>query len=292
MVGMSQIPRVGIVFRPQLPPERLAGFVAAAEDAGLDDLWLWEDCFGEGGLTTATAALAWSSSVRVGLGLMPVPLRNPALAAMEIATVARLFPGRFVPAFGHGVQAWMAQVGAAAASPLGLMREWVTAVRALLAGDTVTVAGRYVTLDRVALDWPPPAPVPVLIGGRGPKTLALAGELADGLVLDAGTTPDTVRRALAAAPHPAEIVVYLPCGTGPGSIERIQRELPPAAPPAMAAGLAAAGSAAEVAGTIRAFAAAGATTVVLQPAGDDPDVAAVIRLAGAARARLRAGSCR
>jgi alkanesulfonate monooxygenase SsuD/methylene tetrahydromethanopterin reductase-like flavin-dependent oxidoreductase (luciferase family) len=289
MVGMSQIPRVGILFRPQLPPERLAGFVAAAEDAGLDDLWLWEDCFLEGGLTTATAALAWSSSVRVGLGLMPVPLRNPALAAMEIATVARLFPGRFVPAFGHGVQTWMAQVGAAAASPLGLMREWVTAVRGLLAGDTVTVAGRYVTLDRVALDWPPPARVPVLIGGRGPKTLALAGELADGLVLDAGTAPDTVRRALAAAPHPAEIVVYLPCGTGPGSIERIQGELPPAAPPAVAAGLAAVGSAAEVASTIRAFAAAGATTVVLQPAGDDPDVAAVIRLAGAARARLRAG---
>jgi alkanesulfonate monooxygenase SsuD/methylene tetrahydromethanopterin reductase-like flavin-dependent oxidoreductase (luciferase family) len=289
MVGMSQIPRVGILFRPQLPPERLAGFVAAAEDAGLDDLWLWEDCFLEGGLTTATAALAWSSSVRVGLGLMPVPLRNPALAAMEIATVARLFPGRFVPAFGHGVQTWMAQVGAAAASPLGLMREWVTAVRGLLAGDTVTVAGRYVTLDRVALDWPPPVRVPVLIGGRGPKTLALAGELADGLVLDAGTAPDTVRRALAAASHPAEIVVYLPCGTGPGSIERIQGELPPAAPPAVAAGLAAVGSAAAVAGTIRAFAAAGATTVVLQPAGDDPDVAAVIRLAGAARARLRAG---
>jgi hypothetical protein len=44
-----------------------------------------------------------------------------------------------------------------------------------------------------------------------------------------------------------------------------------------------------VAGTIRAFAASGATTVVLQPAGDDPDVAAVIRLAGAARARLQAG---
>ena len=289
MVGMSQIPRVGIVFRPQLPPERLAGFAAAAEDAGLDDLWLWEDCFLEGGLTTATAVLAWSSSLRVGLGLMPVPLRNPALAAMEIATLARLFPGRFVPAFGHGVQTWMAQVGAAAASPLGLMREWVTAVRALLAGDTVTVAGRYVTLDRVALDWPPAARVPVLIGGRGPKTLALAAELADGLVLDAGTAPDTVRRALAAAPHPAEIVVYLPCGTGPGSTERIQRELPPAAPPAVAAGLAAVGSAAEVASTIRAFAAAGATTVVLQPAGDDPDVAAVIRLAGAARARLRAG---
>ena len=98
-----RMPRVGILFRPQLPPERLHDFVRSAERAGLDDLWLWEDCFREGGLTTATAALAWGSSLRIGLGLMPVPLRNPALAAMEIATLARLFPGRFVPAAGHGV---------------------------------------------------------------------------------------------------------------------------------------------------------------------------------------------
>src|ERR1700722_6350086 len=123
MISMSQVPRVGIVFRPQLAPERLAGFAAEAEAAGLDDLWLWEDCFGEGGLTSAAAVLAWTSSLRVGLGLMPAPLRNPALAAMEIATLARLFPGRFVPAVGHGVQDWMGQVGARAASPMGLLRE-------------------------------------------------------------------------------------------------------------------------------------------------------------------------
>jgi alkanesulfonate monooxygenase SsuD/methylene tetrahydromethanopterin reductase-like flavin-dependent oxidoreductase (luciferase family) len=292
MTSVSPVPRVGIVFRPQLPPERLAGFVAAAERAGLDDLWLWEDCFLEGGLTSAAAALAWSSSLRVGLGLMPAPLRNPALAAMEIATLARLFPGRFVPALGHGVQDWMAQVGARAASPMGLLREWATAVRSLLRGDTVTVAGTYVKLDGVALDWPPAAAVPVLIGARGPKTMALAGELADGLVLDAGTSPDTVRRAIAraAAVVPHDVVVYLPCGAGPGSTERIQAERPPSAP--AGPDLAAVGSPADVAGTIGRFAAAGATTVVLQPAGDDPDVAATIQLAGAARAVLHGGAAR
>src|ERR1700685_21715 len=103
MDSTSPIPRVGIVFRPQLPPERLREFVFSAEAAGLDDLWMWEDCllgggrpsaaaalaglwmweecFLEGGLPSAAAALAWSSSLRIGLGLMPVPLRNPALAA-------------------------------------------------------------------------------------------------------------------------------------------------------------------------------------------------------------------
>jgi alkanesulfonate monooxygenase SsuD/methylene tetrahydromethanopterin reductase-like flavin-dependent oxidoreductase (luciferase family) len=208
MTSSSDVPRVGVVFRPQLPPERLRGFFAAAEAAGLDDVWLWEDCFGEGGLTTAAVTLAMSGSLRVGLGLMPAPLRNPALAAMEVATLARLFPGRLIPAAGHGVLPWMDQVGARAGSPMTLLREWAWATRSLLNGQTVTVSGKYVRLDRVALDWPPSAVPPLLIGARGPKTLALAGEIADGLVLDAGISPAGVRRggAAAAAAPPPDVV--------------------------------------------------------------------------------------
>jgi alkanesulfonate monooxygenase SsuD/methylene tetrahydromethanopterin reductase-like flavin-dependent oxidoreductase (luciferase family) len=83
-------------------PEELRETVEAADEAGIDELWLWEDCFLEGGLTTSAAALAWSERLTVGIGLLPVPLRNPAVTAMEIATLVRLFPGRFVPALGHG----------------------------------------------------------------------------------------------------------------------------------------------------------------------------------------------
>jgi len=282
----SWIPRVGILFRPQLPPERLREFVVAADMAGLDDLWMWEDCFLEGGLTSATAALAWSSSLRIGLGLMPVPLRNPALAAMEVATLARLFPGRFVPAVGHGVLPWMEQVGARAPSPMTLLREWVTATRSLLRGDTVTVSGQYVRLSDVVLDWPPATVPPLLVGARGPKTLALAGELADGLVLDAGISPQGVRQAVdrAAARRPHEVVVYVLCGAGVGSREQIKAELTKSPEPLSS--LAAVGSPEEVAETVRCFARAGATTVVLQPTAEDPDVAATIRLAAAAKTVL------
>ena len=188
---------VGVVFRPQQPPEELQAVVRAVDGAGVPELWLWEDCFLEGGLTTATAALAWSTRVRVGIGLLPVPLRNPALAAMEIATIARLFPDRFVPAIGHGVLDWMGQVGARVASPMTLLREHAVAVRKLLDGERVDVDGRYVHLDGVALDWPPAARPPLLVGARGEKTVRLAGAVADGVLLDSVTGPDVVRRGRA-----------------------------------------------------------------------------------------------
>lgn len=282
------MPRIGLVIRPEWPPERLRGHAAAVEAAGLDDVWLWEDCFFSGGVAAASAALAATSTVRVGLGLMPAPLRNPVLAAMEISGLARLFPGRFVPAAGHGVLPWMEQVGAAVDSPMGLLREWVPAVRALLRGETVTVRGDYVRVDHVTLDWPPGQVPPLLVGARGPKTLALAGELADGLCLDASFTASGVARAVAqsAAQRPAEVVVYLPTGSAPGSAERILTQLRvPTDPLAERTAL---GTPAEVAAAIRSYADAGATTVALQPTPDDPDIEGTLALAAAARAHLHA----
>ena len=176
--------RTGIVFRPDFRPDTLQETAAAAERAGVAELWLWEDCFLQGGIAQAAVALVSSETLTVGLGVLPAPLRNVVTTAMEIATLEAMFPGRLRVGIGHGVQDWMRQAGAAVASPLTLMREYVTALSDLLAGQSVTVDGRYVRLADVRLDWAPQQRVPVLIGGTGPKTLALAGEIADGVILD------------------------------------------------------------------------------------------------------------
>jgi alkanesulfonate monooxygenase SsuD/methylene tetrahydromethanopterin reductase-like flavin-dependent oxidoreductase (luciferase family) len=188
--------RIGVVFRPDFRPDTLRQTALAAEHAGVAELWLWEDCFLQGGIAAAAVALAASETLTVGLGVLPAPLRNVVTTAMEIATLEAMFPGRLRVGIGHGVQDWMRQAGAAVASPLTLMREYVTALSALLAGQHVSVGGRYVRLDNVRLDWPPQQRVPVLIGGTGPKTLALAGEIADGVILDSQYTPASLRDAL------------------------------------------------------------------------------------------------
>jgi alkanesulfonate monooxygenase SsuD/methylene tetrahydromethanopterin reductase-like flavin-dependent oxidoreductase (luciferase family) len=257
--------------------------VRLVDAAGLDDVWLWEDCFLEGGLSSAAVALASTDRVRVGLGLMPVPLRNPALAAMEIATLAGMFPGRFAPAVGHGVLDWMAQVGARVESPMTLLREWATAVRALLHGETVTVDGRYVRLDRVALDWPPEAPPPFMIGGRGPRTLGLAGEIADGTVLDSATTPDDVRVAVEhiAPTQDHEVVLYLLMGADEDARRRIRAEYSGRSVHPVAIG-----SPRQVAEVVSRYVDGGATTIALQPASDEPDLERFVALAAAVREEL------
>ncbi|MFJ4522265.1 LLM class flavin-dependent oxidoreductase [Streptomyces sp. NPDC088810] len=277
---------LGVVFRPQLPPERLRAVAREADAAGLEELWLWEDCFLEGGVSTAAAALAWTERVRVGIGLLPVPLRNVAVTAMEAASLERMFPGRAILTLGHGVQDWMGQVGARAASPLGLLGEHLDALRALLRGERLTVRGRYVQLDDVALDWPPEHPVDILAGGTGPRTLRLSGEKADGTLLTAATSVDGVRRArklveegrrAAGRGGPHRVVVYLLAATGAGAEARLRAEL--ATEGLESADVGVAGDAGAVAEAVRQLTEAGADTVVLQPTADEPDPEGFVRFA-------------
>lgn len=181
---------LGAIATPYEPPEGLAAIAALAEAEGLAELWLWEDAFHVGGIASAATILGATRRLRVGVGVLPFPLRNVGLAAMEVATLERMHPGRFVAGFGHGVQEWMAQAGVRPRSVLTLEREYVAALRGLLAGEEVTVSGEYVRLDAVRLGWPPVSVPPLHLAARGPKSLHASGLLGDGTVIDAGTSLD------------------------------------------------------------------------------------------------------
>jgi alkanesulfonate monooxygenase SsuD/methylene tetrahydromethanopterin reductase-like flavin-dependent oxidoreductase (luciferase family) len=84
----------------------------------------------------------------------------------------------------------MRQTGTWPASPLTLLEEYLTAMRAILSGSRVTTQGRYVTLDEVQLASPPPVPPRLYAGVRGPKSLALSGRVADGTLLAEPVTPE------------------------------------------------------------------------------------------------------
>jgi 5,10-methylenetetrahydromethanopterin reductase len=200
----------GVMLPPDTPPGSLQPFARRAERLGFEELWVAEDCFLKGGIAQACAVLSVTSQLRVGLGIIPAGARNAGYAAMEIATLANLFPGRVSVGIGHGMTAWMRQVGAWPASPVTLLGEYLAAVRALLRGDTMAAHGRYVRLDAVRLDEPPAVIPDVLAGVRGPRSLALARATADGTILSEPVTPEYLRlaRASGSGASPHRIVAY------------------------------------------------------------------------------------
>ncbi len=209
---MSRSGSVGVMLPRDLAPSRVLPFARRADELGFDELWVVEDLGYRGGIGQAAAVLAATGRIRVGIGLLPVGARNAAFAAMEVATLAQLFPGRIDVGIGHGMPGWMRSVGEWPASPLTLLDEYLRAVIALVRGDSVERGGEYVSLDGVRLEGAcvPDNPPPVLAGVRGPRSLAVSGRVADGTILAEPTTPEYARTALAHidADRPHRLVGY------------------------------------------------------------------------------------
>lgn len=186
-----------------LPAHRFVEFARTAEQLGFDELWLVEDLTFRGGFAQTAAALSVTERIRVGIGILPAAVRNVAYAAMEVATLEQLFPGRVDVGVGHGMPGWMRQAGAWPERPLTFLGEYVRDLRALLGGQEA--AG--VTLDPAVV---PDQVPPLLLGVRGPRSLAASGRVADGTVLAEPTTPEYARAALAqiAAPGGHRLVAY------------------------------------------------------------------------------------
>jgi 5,10-methylenetetrahydromethanopterin reductase len=297
MIGDLQRPRIGFMFDRDRAPEELAAFATALEELGADDLWVVEDLGWAGSISATATALAATRRLRVGIGIAPVALRNPALLAMELATLARVHPGRMVAGLGHGIPEWMRKVGAETSHKLALLEESIVAVRALLQNETVTTHGRAVTIDGVKLVHPPRVVPPIVTGVVRPRSLELSGKVADGTIIAEGNGPaqlaaarEHIDRGRQAGDRPAhELIVFafLFVDDDPVRAAQVTREILAG----QAAWLAVApeelfslvGPAATIAGRVEALHAAGAATVVLRPLGPDPAGQAQVALTALGR---------
>jgi 5,10-methylenetetrahydromethanopterin reductase len=287
--------RLGLMVDRALPPERLPDIARGVERLGADELWLVEDLGWTGAIATVATALAATSRLHVGIGIIPAPLRSPAVLAMELATLERLYPGRLIAGIGHGVGEWMERIGLRTPSPLALLEESFVAVRALLSGAELDLEGRAVRIHGTRLVHPPARVPPLIAGVKGPKSLELAGKVADGTLLAEGSGAAQIVEAHAAASrggagsgHEVSVFVHLAVDDDP---EVARERIAPAASDAAAflgipvgEATVAAGSPADAAATVRDLWDAGAASVIVRPVGDDP-VGQFERLAGELRRR-------
>jgi probable F420-dependent oxidoreductase len=170
------------------PPIEVAGMGAGidvavrAESLGYTDVWTAE-VGGPDAFSPLAAIAARTERVRLGVALVPVFTRPPALTAMSAASIQALSGGRFVLGVGSSspaiVGSWMGQ---AFEQPVDRVREYVEVLRELLAGRKASYRGSTLRTEGFRLQIEPGAPVPIHVGALGPRMCRLAGAVADGVL--------------------------------------------------------------------------------------------------------------
>ncbi|WUH89184.1 LLM class flavin-dependent oxidoreductase [Streptomyces sp. NBC_00433] len=185
-------PRFGLRLPPCAPAREVADFARRAEAEGLDTVWipdsqfLWHDVW-----TTAALVADRTEHIGIGVAVTNFETRHIAVTANAVASVDDISGGRVKVAFGTGDSS-VKTIGKRP-TPLHRMRENIALLRGLLRGEEASWPGPYgerpMRLRRHAA-----REVPVYMAASGPKALALAGEVADGVILAAGTAPPLVER--------------------------------------------------------------------------------------------------
>jgi 5,10-methylenetetrahydromethanopterin reductase len=174
-------PRIGVALRDPYRWDDLAGLARWSEEAGFEALFLPE--VGARDTLVALGALAGETrSLLLGTGVVPLPARSPSLLAMAAATVQERSNGRLLLGVGTG------PTGPGA---LDRLRAVVVALREAFAGRAAAVDGELVETS-LPLDRPPQ----IWVAALGPRACRLAGEVADGVLLN-WCTPARVTSARA-----------------------------------------------------------------------------------------------
>lgn len=140
------------------------------------------------GLATRTLTLGTTQIVR---------LRSPIIMAQTAASLDELTGGRFVLAPGACTRNHARFYGLEHIDPALALTEWVQAIRLLLTGDQVSFAGQTVRFENVQLSWKPPRPrIPMWIAATSRTGLRLAGQIGDGVLLNAIASPEYTANAV------------------------------------------------------------------------------------------------
>ncbi|CAN5718445.1 5,10-methylenetetrahydromethanopterin reductase [soil metagenome] len=170
----------GLALPETLSWERLQPMASRLDAVpGLSSLWVFDERFGRDPWVTLGILGALTDRLRLGTCVTDAFIRHPALTGAAIATLAEATQGRAVLGLGAGVSGFRA-LGIVRQAPATALREAIGFLRALWAspGD-FEFEGRAFSFSAARLHFAPVARVPIMIAGRGPRILRLAGELAD-----------------------------------------------------------------------------------------------------------------
>ncbi|HJO70047.1 MAG TPA: LLM class flavin-dependent oxidoreductase [Rhodospirillales bacterium] len=175
--------RFSLRLNNDLAPAEYVALARAAEDAGFDQIWVSNDLFLRSAPVVLATMAVSTRRIEVGSGILNPYTINASELAMLAATMDEVSGNRFNLGLSVGAPDFLKWVGIRPARPLAVMRETIGAVRTLLRGERAPVKGGFLEwAEEAYLRFAPPRSTPVYLGAMGPRMLALAGELADGVL--------------------------------------------------------------------------------------------------------------
>jgi 5,10-methylenetetrahydromethanopterin reductase len=182
----------------RMPMADILQCARAAEEAGFGFISVAESFYRDGaGLAAAIACN--TRTIMLGTSVFPIYTRTPFQLAMATATLDELSSGRMgYLGLGLGYRNRTEDYfGIKVERPLERMREYVEIIRRLLAGDETSYQGKLFRFKTFPKLTGRPLHIPIYFGSSGAKMLSLAGEVADGVILNSLVTPAHIQQAKA-----------------------------------------------------------------------------------------------
>ncbi len=183
--------KFGIEFVPAEPIINLVKYVAEAEKSGFEYCWITDHYNNRDVYGTLCTLAQWTSKIKLGTGVTNPYTRSIAQTASSILTVDEASNGRAVLGIGPGDKATFDALGIEWIKPVTTIRETVAALKDLISGKTTQYEGDVIKLKGARLAVKPTSPsIPIYIGAQGPQMLKTAGEIADGVLINASHPKD------------------------------------------------------------------------------------------------------
>ncbi len=190
--------RYGLVipFSNPMPLTDQLKLAREAEARGYDTVWV-NEINSTDAVTTMALLASHTERVKIASGIIPVQTRTPVVLGMTAASLGSLAPGRIGLGLGVSSRIIIGQWhGIPFEKPMARLREAVTIIRKILAGERVSFEGEFYRLKNFRLAVSPPSqPIPIYLAALGPRMLELAGEIADGVVLNF-VPPEAIPRSI------------------------------------------------------------------------------------------------
>ena len=156
---------------------------------GFDNVWI-TDHYNNRDVYSTFAVLAMNTnSIKLGTGVTNPYTRNVAVTASSIASINEISGGRAILGIGPGDKATFDAMGISWDKPLSMTKESISALRAFFTGKKVNQAGEMVRISGAKMAFKA-GNIPIYMGAQGPKMLELAGEVADGVLINASHPKD------------------------------------------------------------------------------------------------------